>query len=165
MPEQALQGLQVGDVATFVVDQSGADDDDSEGVETLEAHDAVTARDIQARVLMHASSLRQRAEAGDLPVDDAEERIIFLSELMDTIQIHVEGVLTAVLAELELAEAPEQAKDAIRLAMVQAKIGFEQAKGAIQRQGPPEWTGTSDNANASDNGKPAGVGPDGKPEE
>ena len=163
MPEQALQGLQVGDVATFVGGRPGADggddgDANGEGDENLEAHDAVTARDIQARVLMHASSLRQRAEAGDVPVDDAEERIQFLSELMDIIQIHVEGVLTAVLEQV-----PEPAKDAIERAMEQAKIGFEQAKAAIQRQGPPAGVGASDNA--SDNGKPAGVGPSGEPED
>jgi len=160
MPGQALQGLQIGDMTTLVVDQP---DDDGDEPETLEAHEAVTARDIQARVLMHASSLRQRAEAGDVPVDDAAERIQFLSDLMDTINTHVQGVLTSVLDKV-----PLQAKAAIERAMEQARTGFEQAKGAIQRQGPPEGVGPPSGVgpsgigpsdSASDNDTPARVGP------
>jgi len=139
MPVQALQGLQVGDVATFVVDQTDTDDDndgDANGDddenngdddELLVAHGAVTARQIQERVAEHASFLQQRALAGDVPVADAEERIQFLGELMGIIQTHVHGVLTIVKEKV-----PPQAKAAIESAMERASIGFEMARAAIQ---------------------------------
>lgn len=150
MPEQALQGLQVGDMTTLVVDQPDADD--GNGPENPIARAAVTARQIQERVAEHATVLRQRAQAGDVPVADADERIQFLSELMDTIQAHVQSVLTAVLDKV-----PPQAKAAIERAMERAKTGFEMARAAIQRAGPPEGVGPSDNT--SDNDTPARVGP------
>jgi len=173
MPGQALQGLQVGDMTTFVVgrpgddsdangddddgDANGDDDDgDANGDEDpdLVAHAAVTARQIQERVAAHATALRERAEAGGVPVYDAEERIQFLSELMDIIQQHVHGVLTIVLDKV-----PEQARGAIERAREQARIGFEHAKAAIQRQGSPAGAGApDDNDNTSDNGKPEDVG-------
>jgi len=160
MPGQALQGLQVGDMTTFVVGRPSADDGDDDP--DLVAHAAVTAKQIQERVAAHATALWERAEARDAPVDDAEERIQFLSDLMGIIQTHVDGVLTIVLERV-----PEPAKAAIERAREQARIGFEQAKGAIERQGQdnnggkPEWTGPSDNDNTSDNGKPEWAGPPG----
>jgi len=170
MPVQALQGLQVGDVATFVVDQTDTDDDndgDANGDddenngdddELLVAHGAVTARQIQERVAEHASFLQQRALAGDVPVADAEERIQFLGELMGIIQTHVHGVLTIVKEKV-----PPQAKAAIESAMERASIGFEMAKAAIQLAGPPEGVGppleVGPSENTSDNGEPARVGP------
>jgi len=166
MPEQALQGLQVGDMATFVVGQSGTNGDDDDGDANgdedpyLVAHAAVTARQIQERVAAHATALRERAEAGDVPVYDAEERITFLSELMDIIQTHVDGVLTIVLEKV-----PPQARGAIERARGQAWAGFEEAKAAIQQGqednngGKPPWA--PDNANTSDNGEPQDGRPDG----
>jgi len=81
---------------------------------------------------------------------------------MDIIEEHVDGVLTIVLEKV-----PPQAKDAIERAREQVRIGFEQARAAIQQQGPPEdngkpeGAGPSDNDNTSDNGKPEWVGPPG----
>ena len=155
MPAQALQGLHVGDMATLVVDQSDATGD---GPGNPIANAAVTARQIQERVAEHASFLRQRAEDGEIPVDDADERIQFLSDLMDIIQTHVESVLTAVLDKV-----PPQAQAAIVGAMEKANIGFEMAKAAIQRAGPPAGVGpppgVGPSDNTSDNGEPTGVGP------
>jgi len=159
VPEQALQGLQMGDVTTLVVGRPGDDGDEDE---SLVAHAAVTARQIQERVAAHAEVLRQRVQNGDVPVDDTDERILFLSELMDIIEVHVEGVLTIVLEKV-----PPQAKAAIERAREQVRIGFEQARTAIQQQGPPEdngkpeGAGPSDNDNTSDNGKPEWAGPPG----
>jgi len=157
MPGQALQGLQVGDMTTFVVDQTdtdGGDDGDEDENngdedENLVAHAAVTATQIQERVAEHASSLRERAQAGTMPVDDATERITFLNDLMGIIQTHVHGVLTIVKEKV-----PDQAKWAIERAMERASIGFDMAKSAIRQQGPPE-------DNDEDNGKPDWVVPPG----
>lgn len=174
MPVQALQGLQVGDVATFVVDQTdtdGDDDGDANGEdedELLVAHGAVTARQIQERVAEHASFLQQRALAGEVPVADAEERIQFLGELMGIIQTHVHGVLTIVKEKV-----PPQAQAAIERAMERANIGFDMARAAIERAGPPEGIGPpggvgpsddtsdNDNDNNDNNGKPPWAGPPG----
>lgn len=161
VPEQALQGLQVGDMTTLVVGRPDADGDEDgnngDEDENLVAHAAVTARQIQERVAAHAEVLRQRAQNGDVPADDAEERILFLSELMDIIEAHVEGVLTIVLEKV-----PPQAKAAIERAREQARIGFEQARAAIQQQGQPEDNGKPEDAgppaNTSDNGKPEWAG-------
>jgi len=162
MSEQALQGLQVGDMTTFVVNQPDADgDDDGDETENPVAGAAVTARQIQERVAEHASFLRQRAQAGEVPVADADERIQFLGDLMDTIQAHVHGVLTKVLEKV-----PPQAKGAIERAMERAKTGFEMAKAAIQRAGPPEGVGPPEGIGPSSEkpGPPEGIiGPPEKP--
>jgi len=166
MPEQALQGLQVGDMTTFVIDQTdtdGDDDGDANGDdddgdangddddELLAAHAAVSATLIQERVAAHATALRERAQARTMPVDDAEERIKFLGELTDIIQQHVHGVLTIVKEKV-----PGPAKLAIERAMKRAKAGFDMARAAIQRAGPPEGVGPPEGI-----GPPEGVGPSG----
>ena len=161
MPEQALQGLQLGDMTTLVVNQpDDVDDDDSDEPENPVAGAAVTARQIQERVAEHASCLRQRAQDGEVPVADADERILFLGELMDAIQAHVHGVLTKVLEKV-----PPQAKGAIERAMERAKTGFEMAKAAIQRAGPPEGVGPPEGIGPSSEkpGPPEGIGPPEKP--
>ena len=129
MPVQALQGLQVGDVATFVVDQSDATGD---GPGNPIANAAVTASQIQERVAAHAALLRQSAQAGVMSVATANERIEVLSDLMNTLETHVQSVLADVLLKV-----PPHVQATIELAMGRASMGFDIARAAIERAGPP----------------------------
>ncbi len=145
MPEQAMRSLQVGDIATLVVDQSDGNGEDGDQPDNPVAQAAVTATQIQERVRAHAGMLQERAQSGDVPVTTAEGRIQFLSELMDIINAHVQDILTAVLDKV-----PPQAQAAIEQAMERAGAGFGSAKEAIQRMGPPEGVGPSDNTTPPD---------------
>lgn len=145
LPEQARRGLEVGDIATLIVDQS---DDNDEEPDNPVAHAAVTAAQIQERAREHAGELWRRAQSGEIPVAMAEERIQFLTEIMDSIKAHLHGVLTAVLDKV-----PSQAQAAIEQARERVGMGFDSAKEAIQSTGPPEDAGPTEGA-----GPPEGAG-------
>ncbi|MFQ5934038.1 MAG: hypothetical protein ACE5KI_05290 [Dehalococcoidia bacterium] len=134
LPEGVDLPVNAGDLATVITSNGNGEDGDG-GPSVAQA--GITAQAIADHVRAHAETLRGRAEAGEVPVTTADERIEFLDGLLDTISNHVQTVLGDLLSRVAT-----QAQDAIQSAMDKAMEGFQRAKaGVAQQMGPPEEAG------------------------
>ena len=105
--------------------------------EPPKAQAAISASAIADQMKAHAATLRDRAQAGDVPVSTAAERIQRLESRLEAISTHLQTVFSGLLDKV----GPE-AKATIESAMAKFQVNFQRARAGIAQEhtGLPEET-------------------------
>ena len=135
IPEGVEISVNPGDHAVVITHEGNG--------EPPKAQAAISASAIADQMKAHAATLRDRAQAGDVPVSTAAERIQRLESRLEAISTHLQTVFSGLLDKV----GPE-AKAAIESAMAKFEANFQQARAGIAQEhtglpeeaGPPEET-------------------------